>query len=120
MVPPPPDGYDFTFHLGAGPNGALSLEQVGHKSGYRQPDVNGELAPVIGTADAKVQEPEQQSVAERQHQTTEAELESRNAPLRGFGAGYECFPEVLHTEVDVPGLIAHLKQQGETVSPSYT
>ncbi|KAF8584822.1 peptidase C15, pyroglutamyl peptidase I-like protein [Ramaria rubella] len=86
IITPPPEGYDFVFHLGAGRNGALSLEQLGHKLGYRNPGVDGKKAPVI----------------------------AMEAPVRGFAEGYERFPEELQTEVDVQGVMEHLKQQGET------
>ena len=33
-------------------------------------------------------------------------------PNRGFGKGYESFPEELHTEIDVAKLIHHLKESG--------
>ena len=130
---PPAEGYDFVFHLGAGNNGKLSIEQVGHKSGYRSPGVDGKLAPVMGAVPVLHATPSvaEQFEAERLRRGTESisdegEGEDEDSgpddngatrQRRGFAEGYECFPEELHTEIDVPGVIEHLKQQGETVSP---
>lgn len=131
-VAPLPEGYDFTFHLGAGYNGALSIEQVGHKSGYRNPGVDGKMAPIItkgGDMASREESEADRFERERLRQGNpnpngngtlddQKDTASHAEPeaLRGFAEGYECFPEVLRTEVDVPGLMEHLKQQGETVS----
>lgn len=123
VIVPPPEGYDFIFHLGAGRNGALSIEQVGHKSGYGNPGVDGKMAPVIATstkprefsaADHFETERIRQNAGGQPSENVGADPDPDS--LRGFAEGYECFPEELRTEVDVPGLIEHLKQQGETVS----
>lgn len=41
------------------------------------------------------------------------------APNRGFGKGYETFPDELSTEIDVPKLIVHLKESGIDVRPCF-
>jgi pyroglutamyl-peptidase len=53
VVPPPPEGYDFVLHLGQGRQGGLSIVQVGHKSGYLDPGVDGEGAPDISIHNTK-------------------------------------------------------------------
>ena len=124
-VPPPPGGYDLILHLGAGRNGALSIEQIGHKSGYQSKDVDGKMAPVVAPrTDAH---PREISAAERfetdrlrQGAKGDCGDNAESESVRGFAEGYACFPEELRTEVDVPGVIAHLKRQGETVSPPPT
>ncbi|KAF8512421.1 hypothetical protein JB92DRAFT_2928574 [Gautieria morchelliformis] len=127
VIAPPPEGYDLTFHLGAGRNGALSIEQVGHKTGYRSPGVDGKMAPVVAVTSNRLGQASaaEQFETERLRQGTKGpngnalddDVISANAkpePSHGFAKGYECFPEELRTEVDVPGLIKHLEQQGET------
>ena len=46
-------------------------------------------------------------------------MEIPAVPNRGFGKGYENFPDELSTEIDVPKLIVHLKENGIDVSAQF-
>ncbi|PCH43684.1 peptidase C15 pyroglutamyl peptidase I-like protein [Wolfiporia cocos MD-104 SS10] len=90
--PPPADGYDLVVHVGvAGGAPGLRLEQRGRKYAYEIEDADGELCPV---ADGTI------------------------PPQRGFGGGYEEFPNELYTSVDCEKLAGYLK--GEGVEKVYT
>ncbi|PCH43683.1 peptidase C15 pyroglutamyl peptidase I-like protein [Wolfiporia cocos MD-104 SS10] len=81
--PPPPEGYDFVVHVGVVSRSgtAMRMEQRGRKFGYDQEDAEGRLCPVVSGGEQ---------------------------PMRGFGEGYEAFPEELWTSVDCPALVRHL------------
>ncbi|GJJ06099.1 hypothetical protein Clacol_000288 [Clathrus columnatus] len=116
---PPESGYDLIFHVGAGRNGAATLEQIGHKSGYKSPDVAGEYAPVIGSgSDAKGDTAI--SEAEKFERDRLGDTAKRTKDqIRGYGTGYEKFPEELKTEVDASFVVTQLKLWGEPrVKPS--
>ncbi|EKM54374.1 uncharacterized protein PHACADRAFT_123371 [Phanerochaete carnosa HHB-10118-sp] len=81
----PPNGFDFIFHIGVAGRGPLRLEKLAHKLGYRMKDAEGQLAPIVHVP---------------------------KDPVRGFGKTYESMPDELYTEIDVPRLILHLKEQG--------
>ncbi|RPD78601.1 peptidase C15, pyroglutamyl peptidase I-like protein [Lentinus tigrinus ALCF2SS1-7] len=87
----PEQGYDFIFHVGVSRRGPIRIERVGYKYGYNRmlPDATGQLGPIVKPAES----PDTESV-------------------RGFGEGYEEFPEELSTDVDVPALVAHLQMEG--------
>ncbi|KAF8513021.1 peptidase C15, pyroglutamyl peptidase I-like protein [Hysterangium stoloniferum] len=116
VQPPPEDGYDFVFHLGAGMNGAISLEQLGHKTGYSMPGVDGVYAPITKSGGAGGVKTLSEADKFENGRSVGQNVERMPAVFggsRGFADGYEPFPEELRTEVDVAGLIAHLKRQGE-------
>ena len=99
--PPLPDrAYDFIFHVGVADSGPLRVERLGHKSGYYWADVDGKLAQIIQTGDDDVAEP----------------------PNRGFGPGYEAFPDNLATDIDVTKLEQDMKRSGIEVRciPGFT
>lgn len=115
---PPDSGYDLVLHVGAGSNGAACLEQIGHKSGYSAPDVRQEYAPIIPQNQAStVKSVSQAELFERKRLGSSAKL--ADGEQRGFGAGYEVFPEELQTEVDVRSVLAGLKSSGEAVSDCF-
>lgn len=109
---PPESGYDFILHVGAGRNGAACLEQIGHKSGYFAPDVRGKYAPIIPQSQVSAKSVSEAESFERERLGSNAKL-ANGKETRGFGIGYEVFPEELHTEVDVNAVIAGLKDSGE-------
>ena len=46
-LPPPPNGFDFVFHIGVAGRGPLRMERLGHKLGYHMKDASGKYAPVV-------------------------------------------------------------------------
>jgi len=42
----------------------------------------------------------------------EAPVDGTEPPKRGFGKGYETFPEEIYTDIDVEKLVHHLKKSG--------
>lgn len=127
MPPPPPNGYDFMFHIGVAGRGPLRIEKLSHKFGYRMKDAEGHYAPTVHLPKEGPRDPAEASEVERMeqylglvsspsahgpsgdHVVTES---PEVPPNRGFGKGYETFPEELHTDIDVPKLIVHLKEGG--------
>lgn len=103
-IAPPHDGYDFILHVGVAPPGPLRVERLGHKSGYTKKDASGELAPIIV-----------QSLTEQKESSDD---EESKGPLRGFAAGYETFPDVLATNIDVDHLVKDLQQSGTAIQTS--
>ncbi|CAE6414127.1 unnamed protein product [Rhizoctonia solani] len=83
--------YDVVLHIGVGLPGGFAIERCAHKSGYNGQDAEDRQCNLI----------------------------SAGGEQRGFGAGFEQFGEDLHTEVDVDGLVEHLKSKGfEHTAPS--
>ncbi|CUA69860.1 pyroglutamyl-peptidase [Rhizoctonia solani] len=77
--------YDTILHLGVGNTGGFLVERLAHKTGYNKPDAEDRLCdPVDGNPNAE----------------------------RGFGRGFEQFGEELSTDVDVDGVVGHLKSKG--------
>ena len=107
----PKDGYDIVMHVGTGLNGNMHVEHLGHKSGYLMADADGEYAPIIGEAEAS-------GAAKRAQKQTNVRSprKVRETKNRGFGTGYEEYPEILKTDIDVPALISKLHEGGITVS----
>ena len=130
MPPPPLNGYDFVFHVGVAGRGPLRIERLGHKNGYRMKDVDGEYAPVvhlpketiIDTAEMELSRMERMlvgsSIAGHPGPEPSEVVDIPSPPNRGFGKGYENFPDEISTDVDVPKLIVHLKESGIDVRPS--
>ncbi|KAH9935449.1 uncharacterized protein B0H18DRAFT_1114192 [Fomitopsis serialis] len=94
IAPPPLDGYDFILHIGVmGRSGnPIKLEQRGRKYGYDQDDAEGNMCEIVEEAEGK--------------------------PKRGFGEGYEEFPQELFTPIDCEKLEEHLKAGGVDVALS--
>lgn len=85
----PANGFDFILHVGVAGPGPMRVETRGRKAGYNKPDAHGKLCPIVSTDVPSL--------------------------VRGFGEGYEDFPEELFTEVDSEGLIGYLKGTGFSV-----
>lgn len=106
----PPNGFDFILHVGVSGAGPMRVETRGRKVGYDRPDAQGKLCPTVGPP----------SSGEEQARSLVGKLVrgltgARDAPVRGFGEGYEDFPEELFTEIDSEGLIQYLKETGFSV-----
>ncbi|KAG9316535.1 hypothetical protein JVU11DRAFT_2585 [Chiua virens] len=117
-APPPPNGYDLVLHVGVAGRGPLRIERISHKLGYNMKDAKGCHAPTVHVArDEVMRGPSQRASAERMERVRlgydiDGPIESSDPPKRGFGKGYELFPEEIHTEVDVEKLVNHLKKVG--------
>lgn len=123
--PPPPNGYDLVLHVGVAGRGPLRIERTSHKFGYNMKDANGCHAPVVRVArEEPPRSPSEPSLTERMERARlgyviEGPIEGGDPPKRGFGKGYEPFPDELYTEVDVEKLVNHLKKSGVEVSVSF-
>ncbi|KAG8754810.1 hypothetical protein FRC12_011080, partial [Ceratobasidium sp. 428] len=69
--------YDVMLHVGVGLPGGLAIERQAHKTGYNQPDADGNFCD---------------RVDEEKH------------AKRGFGKGFETFGNEIKTKVDVDGV----------------
>ncbi|KAG6372346.1 hypothetical protein JVT61DRAFT_7786 [Boletus reticuloceps] len=102
--------------------GPLRIERVSHKFGYNMKDANGCHAPVVRVAREEVirgpsePSPEERMERARLGYTIEGPIDGTEPPKRGFGKGYESFPEEIYTDVDVEKLVNHLKTSGVEVS----
>ncbi|KAH7888771.1 hypothetical protein F5I97DRAFT_1855418 [Phlebopus sp. FC_14] len=116
----PPDGYDLILHVGVAGRGPLRMEKLGHKFGYNMKDARGCLAPIVCIARDETHhalpEPSEAELMERArlggNYSIETHIDGSEHPKRGFGKGYEAFPEEIHTDVDVEKLVHHLKRCG--------
>jgi pyroglutamyl-peptidase len=98
------------------------MERVGHKFGYNMKDATGCLAPIVRVAREDNSNPNhgqsEPSAMERMERARlsgydiEAPVDGTEPPKRGFGKGYETFPEEIHTDIDVEKLVHHLKRSG--------
>jgi len=109
------------------------MEKLSHKNGYRMKDDDGQYAPIVhlpkevGLPRDPGEPSSDMSEMERMERflglVTSSSVPGQNPgelgndnvdhpPNRGFGKGYENFPEELHTEIDVAKLINHLKENG--------
>ncbi|KAG1732195.1 uncharacterized protein EDB91DRAFT_1152111 [Suillus paluster] len=119
---PPPDGFDLIFHVGVAGRGPLRMERVGHKFGYNMKDATGCLAPIVRVTRDESSNPNrgqsEPSEMERMERARlieydiDAPVDGTEPPKRGFGKGYESFPEEIFTEIDVEKLVHHLKKSG--------
>ncbi|KIJ61354.1 hypothetical protein HYDPIDRAFT_42757 [Hydnomerulius pinastri MD-312] len=115
-LPTPPGGYDLIFHVGVAGRGPLRLERLGHKFGYNMKDAKGCHAPSVRVAhDEATRVAIEISEAERMERARlgyviEPPTESGEPPKRGFGKGYESFPDEIYTDVDVEKLVNYLKK----------
>lgn len=142
-APPPPNNYDFVFHLGVAGRGPLRMERQGHKLGYHMRDAKGKLAPVVrvlpkdfsrrGDAETGLRisggvdsgdrlaitaGPSAAENMERERlgmDMVEVGGDTLARPTRGFGASYENFPDEIPTDIDVTRLVADLKKSGVEV-----
>lgn len=125
ISPPPPEGYDFIFHIGVAGRGPLRMERIGHKLGYHMKDASGKPAPVVRSSpkDFSRRGPDENLAAEnleRERLGLEGVTASEGTdtiirPTRGFGQAYENFPDEIPTEIDVTKLVQELKQSGVEV-----
>ncbi|KAH9484519.1 hypothetical protein JR316_0004001 [Psilocybe cubensis] len=144
---PPDSNYDFIFHIGVAGRGPLRMERIAHKYGYHMKDASGKLAPAVklstkdfrrgdggvmrvgeGTSESSSSfggvggntlSPAESMERERLGlDMVEAGGDTIARPTRGFGVGYESFPEELPTDVDVTRLVHDLKQSGVEVKRS--
>ncbi|KAH9929540.1 peptidase C15 pyroglutamyl peptidase I-like protein [Epithele typhae] len=117
------NGYDFVFHVGVAGRGPLRIERVGHKNGYRMKDAAGEYAPIVHLPKDPIEESESDLSREMRMligpplsgsgpEGSQEVMDIPSPPNRGFGKGYEQFADELSTDVDVPKLIVHLKENG--------
>lgn len=88
LPPRPKDGYAFIMHCGVATPRPLRLETQAHKCGYPSLDAEGNLCPLVPGLDGEV---------------------------RGFGPGYEKWPDVLKTSLDVEKMKVHLDSSGIVV-----
>lgn len=126
---PPPDGFDLIFHVGVTGRGPLRMERVGHKFGYNMKDATGCLAPIVRVSREESSNPNhghsEPSPMERMERARlsgydiEAPVDGAEPPKRGFGKGYETFPEEIYTDIDVEKLVHHLKKSGIDVRVIY-
>ncbi|KAG8716207.1 hypothetical protein FRC11_007381 [Ceratobasidium sp. 423] len=77
--------YDAILHFGVGYPGGFAIERIAHKSGYDREDAEGQKCNFTA---------------------------AQGGEQRGFGSGFEQFGEELRTDVDVDGLVEHLKSKG--------
>ncbi|KAE9401603.1 peptidase C15, pyroglutamyl peptidase I-like protein [Gymnopus androsaceus JB14] len=118
---PPDKGYDFIFHVGVAGRGPLRVEKLGHKTGYFMKDASGKMAPIIKSppSDFGRREELDVSVGEQPIERIGLGFELESAgdtysarPNRGFGVGYEKFPDELYTDIDVSRLVYDLRNSG--------
>lgn len=118
---PPPEGYDLVLHVGVAGPGAMRVETMAHKTGYRQPDAEGKMAPIVdGSLSGLPESAAEAGERERLGRRATSSNGGAAAPLRGFGKGYEGLPETLDTVIDVEKLIDYLKGLGFEVCRSET
>ncbi|KAH7927123.1 peptidase C15, pyroglutamyl peptidase I-like protein [Leucogyrophana mollusca] len=117
----PHDGFDLIFHVGVAGRGPLRMERVGHKFGYNMKDAKGCQAPIVRREDTN-RVPSEPSEAERMEMEMARlanygmdppnVVDSGEPPKRGFGKGYETYPEEIYTDIDVEKLVQYLKMSG--------
>lgn len=126
VAPPPENGYDFIFHIGLAGRGPFRIERLAHKSGYRLKDSSCQYAPSIEfLPEPSALEPSQGEMLEQMRISSASAMAivghaspidtAVDHPVRGFGKGYESFPEDLHTTIDVEHLVHVMKEQGVEV-----
>ncbi|KAK7691531.1 hypothetical protein QCA50_004930 [Cerrena zonata] len=114
----PEDGFDVIIHVGVGKTGALRVETLGHKVGYKHEDAREDLAPEVIQANIAADSDtngkglsDDYSQIEYDPSVANEEL-FKDGKLRGFGEGYEAFHLEERTTVNVPDIVERLKQQG--------
>ena len=117
---PPSTGYDFVMHVGVAGSGPLRLEELGHKFGYYLKDVDGQLAPIVShhRKDCQCGPISEMDLLEKERLQAEDDSDDTpidRCPVRGFGKGYESFPEELTTSLDLPCLMESVKRAGTKV-----
>lgn len=123
MPPAPESGYDFILHVALAGRGPLRFEKLAHKHGFAMKDAAGQYAPALPkehpTTATEASEIERMSMEMHLQGIipSSAPVEGRGThdgpeipPNRGFGKGYENFPEEIHTDIDVAKLTHFLKE----------
>ena len=106
----PPKGFDFILHVGVWGAGPMRVERRGRKVGYDRPDAQGRLCPIVGPSPSG-----KENDISLLGKLVRGLTGTRDVPVRGFGEGYEDFPDELFTAVDSEGLIQYLKETGFSV-----
>jgi len=91
----------------------MRLESRGHKSGYRQPDADGEYADVVelGYKDGEREE-SQEERAEAERLKGYVKKGGGGDKLRGFGKGYEEFDDEIVSDLKAAEMVDILKSRG--------
>lgn len=103
--------YDIVVHVGVGRPGAIAIEKIGRKRGYDKPDIRGEMAPYATNqrrsrpfdGDTEAERAESRNFVEA-GLTLPSDPSSRSI-IRGFGQGYEEYPEEFVNSVDTSALV---------------
>ncbi|KAJ7594794.1 hypothetical protein C8J56DRAFT_927690 [Mycena floridula] len=116
---PPSRGYDLIFHIGVAGRGPLRLEKVGHKLGYQMKDASGKLAPLVESLVQDFNRNRDEFLGAVNMEMLAMDMVETHGAVdggprlnRGFGTGYEKFPEELYTDIDLTALVHDLKRQG--------
>ncbi|PFH44975.1 hypothetical protein AMATHDRAFT_72087 [Amanita thiersii Skay4041] len=119
FFPTPASGYDFIFHVGVAGRGPLRMERLGHKLGYHMKDASGKLASIVQSSPKDNSGADDRLVAENiERERLGMEIvenpggETTTRPTRGFGTGYDSFPDEIMTDIDVLRLVQDLKRSG--------
>jgi len=112
-IPPPEEGFDFVFHVGVAGNGPLQLEEVAHKVGYDLKDASQQLAPIVPSSQGPV--PAEAEGMGRARLSKKSKKSFDTHRIRGFGKGYEDFPEELSTSLNLQTLMQCVKLSGTEV-----
>lgn len=118
----PLEGYDIFFHVGVTGRGPLRMERIAHKFGYNMKDATGTLAPVVRVSreengqPSNTQRPETFPPRAMRDPNAESPVDGNDTPRRGFGKGYESYPDEVCTDIDTEKLVNHLKKCGIEVS----
>jgi len=115
-LPIPQDGYDLVLHVGVAGSGDMRVEHLGHKTGYRSPDVKGQYAPVVKVTLGLHQDGEgvngNGSVGGQDEHEVHAAHPSKTSHIHGFAHGFEAFADELTTVFDTKALVQHMHSVG--------
>lgn len=106
--------FDHVIHIGVGYPDLVQIETGGHKRGYQMLDVKKEKAPIATDQTSTYRrEPKLTPAEERERENMQSETTNGHSsdPIRGFGKGYEQFPDEMFTQNDVPALIEWLQKE---------
>ncbi|KAF8334646.1 uncharacterized protein EI90DRAFT_2993553 [Cantharellus anzutake] len=123
-LPPQHRPFDLILHVGVGPAGGMRIEAMARRFGYREPDIDNELAPPVHPSHLSVQPPPLTMPMTTTRPLRPyvgiipkpiAMLRFRDdvSPPRGFGQGYEgCPDEIWNPSIDVQQLVQDVHQCG--------